>query len=74
MRCLDGIMDLIDVSLSKLQELVMDMEAWRAVIHELAKSLTQLSDWIELNWATELIWTDLTSELLNKINWIIWTQ
>ena len=49
MRWLDGITDLMDVSLSELRELVMDREAWRAAIHGAAKSRTQLSDRTELN-------------------------
>ena len=44
MRCLDGITDLMHMGLCELQELVMDREAWRAVIHGVTKSQTQLSD------------------------------
>ena len=65
MRWLDGITDSMHVSLSELQEMVMDREAWRAAIHGVAKCWTRLSDWTELNWTEDRLEEKSMQILLN---------
>ena len=62
---MDGITDSMDMILSELRELVMDREAWHAVIHGIGKSWTWLSDWTELNWTDR----QPTSDLKTHIDW-----